>query len=169
MKQAILVPFGLLLVSKWCMCPVDAFTAFQRLFECLTSSQCYFLFLHFSLYFSLYSLCYGIFCNQKIVHELNDNLAPPNPFTLLFRSPGCENTWDNHEDNSPLTPSGASLLGWTVWTERLIWLHARRWGFWGRPWRLWFSSWSTTPGAPGTCVSLPLPMSSSSGPVFWLG
>lgn len=121
------------------------------------------------LYLSLYSLCYGIFCKQKIMHELSDNLAPPNPFTLLFRSPGCENTWDHHEDNSPLTPAGASLLGWTIWTERLIRLHARRWGFWGRPWRLWSSSWSATPGAPRTCVSLPLPMSSSSGPVFWLG
>lgn len=168
MKQAILVPFGLLLVSKGCMCPVVAFTAFQRLLECLTSSQCYFLLLY------VFFICLCTHSAMGYLQTKNNawikwHLAPRHPFTLLFRSPGCENTWDNHEDNSPLTPSGASLLGWTIWTERLIRLHARRRGFWGRPWRLWSSSWSATPGAPGTCVSLPLPVSSSSGPVFWLG
>lgn len=65
MKQAILVPFGLLLVSKECMCPVVAFTAFQRLLECLTSSQCYFLLLHIFVICLCTHFAMGYFANKK--------------------------------------------------------------------------------------------------------
>lgn len=45
----------------------------------------FFVTTHFR-YLSLYSLCYGIFCKQKIMHELSDTSLPVIP-SLCFSGP----------------------------------------------------------------------------------
>lgn len=89
------------------------------------------------------------------------------PFVYFLGSLAVKIREINHEGNHHLPPASTSFLGWAVPTERLIWLYARRWGFWDRPGRA--CSCGFWPRASGPCVSLPLSVSPASCPVFWSG
>lgn len=89
------------------------------------------------------------------------------PFVCFLGSLAVKTHEINHEGNHHLPPACASFLGWAVPTERLIWLYARRWGFWDRPRRS--CSYHVWTRASGTSVSLPLSMPPPRCAVFWFG